>query len=995
MSLAGPTSIEEGDTATFTITASHQPFGANRPISINVEKLSGGNFIRASELGRTTSTRFSDTSPVEFEVQTRVDSVGSGGTFRVTLEDLQFYAVSPTAYTITTTVTDPTVTSVFPIREIARTAVEPSTGSGSVDIRFEPNASVQESAVTIAVDESSTATLGVDFTLPENPVLAAAVEKNNIPITILADDLDEDEERIVLNLSFADTVDAEFDIPLEADNSKMVTVTITINDNEGDVEPHFTPRYTLNNAGKLEVSKNIGSFDLEFDLSAPSGRDVQIGYTVRDADTDLVAGDYLINSSAANTGEITVFAGETRGRVPISIIAAGIGDGEDLALDLTYSNATTQTRDPITNEFSRTQAVIIAVVNRPSISIETIYTEVSRTDYIEFEVKINPPQNRRVTVNYVESGNSFTTDPNAFIWVQPNNSQPPKRHPFHRNSGVGTYSITLSPLSGFVLNPSKTRIDVEVVDGANLPTISWGGVPTVTKVDTSFNIAVNSVGGIQSDVLPVRYIVTDTGGTKGYYSTPGEVETLEIPTERTYSLPVPIDRTQDLTGNGRITVTLIPGPGYKLGTRERHIPIPQHDRPAEALPIVSIESPFAGTTGYGVTEGKAFDFTVSIEEVLSENLVIDLTLGDDSDTIDPVLSFGAGVISNQITIMAGDLTAPGTVMVGGDVRAADNVRALVAINDTGSTTYTKRLNHDNIAVLIKDNDGTPTADNPAITLEVVGGATSIEEGDSIIFRALADPSTTEELTVNLMISEQLEANETSRFLDDTQSEMVTITIGAGLTGGTYELHTRPINTIVDDAGQIIALITDGHGYALPDADTTIKEGVTITDVVLPTLSLASDYTKVYQGFVLPFEITKVGVREIGDINLSLFDSGATEVAATITPLTSGANDDAIAGTITVPSTAGTYTLRIDSPVAIDRKYALGSTAEISFEVLAQTPATVLTIAKDQETVNEGPNSNATFTVTAAPATNVDLRVGVSVKDIADRTTDYITEAYSL
>ena len=32
-----------------------------------------------------------------------------------------------------------------------------------------------------------------------------------------------------------------------------------------------------------------------------------------------------------------------------------------------------------------------------------------------------------------------------------------------------------------------------------------------------------------------------------------------------------------------------------------------------------------------------------------------------------------------------------------------------------------------------------------------------------------------------------------------------------------------------------------------------------------------------------------------------------------------------------------------------------------------------------------------FTVTAAPATNVDLRVGVSVKDLAGRTTDYITE----
>ena len=50
LSLAGPTSIEEGDTATFTITASHQPFGSNRPISINVEKLSGGNFIRAVNL---------------------------------------------------------------------------------------------------------------------------------------------------------------------------------------------------------------------------------------------------------------------------------------------------------------------------------------------------------------------------------------------------------------------------------------------------------------------------------------------------------------------------------------------------------------------------------------------------------------------------------------------------------------------------------------------------------------------------------------------------------------------------------------------------------------------------------------------------------------------------------------------------------------------------------------------------------------------------------
>ena len=296
--------------------------------------------------------------------------------------------------------------------EITKTATEPfGAGNQPANVVFtftNPGGStITDKAFTISRDGTSTAATNDFGSLPTNPMLSSTNLTLTIPIT--GDDLDENEEKLILNLTFASSVNAQFKVgSMTATKSIQVTINIT----DTDSEPQLTANY---DGDTLSVAKGIGTFELEYQFSARlvSGRNITIGYTVNSANTDLENTDYSINGNlTATSGSVTLFAGQTKISLPITIISDNITQSsEDLALDITFTNAV--------YTFARvtTQSLVISVVDKPSISVETIYSEVHQDDYFEFTVSATPAptQNQTITVefdhqDFSDVRTSFTDD---------------------------------------------------------------------------------------------------------------------------------------------------------------------------------------------------------------------------------------------------------------------------------------------------------------------------------------------------------------------------------------------------------------------------------------------------------------------------------------------------------------------------------------------------------------------------------------------------------
>ena len=246
--------------------------------------------------------------------------------------------------------------------EITKTATEPfGAGNQPANVVFtftNPGGStITDKAFTISRDGTSTAATNDFGSLPTNPMLSSTNLTLTIPI--IGDDLDENEESLILNLTFASSVNAQFKVgTMPATKSIQVTINIT----DTDSEPQLTANY---DGDTLSVAKGIGTFELEYQFSARlvSGRNITIGYTVNSANTDLENTDYSINGNlTATSGSVTLFAGQTKISLPITIISDNITQSsEDLALDLTFTNAV------YTFAMVTTQSLVISVVDKPSI----------------------------------------------------------------------------------------------------------------------------------------------------------------------------------------------------------------------------------------------------------------------------------------------------------------------------------------------------------------------------------------------------------------------------------------------------------------------------------------------------------------------------------------------------------------------------------------------------------------------------------------------------
>ena len=115
ISISGPTSVYEGDSATYEITASHTPYISPIEVSVKVAN-TRGRFLAAGEEKIHPVSIASGSTPVTLEIDTVADNPdGRAGIITVSLVDGSMYALTtPNLSRVQTRVVDPYVVSVWP-----------------------------------------------------------------------------------------------------------------------------------------------------------------------------------------------------------------------------------------------------------------------------------------------------------------------------------------------------------------------------------------------------------------------------------------------------------------------------------------------------------------------------------------------------------------------------------------------------------------------------------------------------------------------------------------------------------------------------------------------------------------------------------------------------------------------------------------------------------------------------------------------------------------
>ena len=152
LTLTGPASVVEGETATYTVTASHTPSSLPLDVSLLVEDDATGDFLADAQQGSKTRQITAGTTTT-LEVVTQADDPeGDDGTIVVSIVEGAGYALGDTI-SVSTNVTDP----VLPVVTIASSAADTGvTERGSFTITVSTVENVSEDLeVTLDIPDGS------------------------------------------------------------------------------------------------------------------------------------------------------------------------------------------------------------------------------------------------------------------------------------------------------------------------------------------------------------------------------------------------------------------------------------------------------------------------------------------------------------------------------------------------------------------------------------------------------------------------------------------------------------------------------------------------------------------------------------------------------------------------------------------------------------------------------------------------------------------------
>ena len=338
--------------------------------------------------------------------------------------------------------------------------------------------------VTLTAGGSSTATATDDYTLPAAFTIGLGRRSATADVTIVDDNVDEDNETIVLTTTVSGLT--------------VTAVTLTITDNDA------APVLSIGSPSVAEGDS--GTADLEFvvSLAGRTSRQVKVAYADATTGTATSGTDY----TAVTAGTLTFAAGETAKTVTVAVTGDTVLEQNETVV-LRLSSPSNATLKGGVTELDGTGTITNDEEPELSISSPSVAEGDSGTADLEFVVSLAGGTSRQVTVAYADSGDGTATSGTDYTAVTAGT--------LTFAAGDTAKTVTVAVTGDTVLEQNETVV-LRLSSPSNA-TLKGGvteldGTGTITNdEEPELSISSPSVAEGDSGTADLEFVVSLAGGT--------------------------------------------------------------------------------------------------------------------------------------------------------------------------------------------------------------------------------------------------------------------------------------------------------------------------------------------------------------------------------------------------------------------------------------------------------------------------------------------------
>ena len=800
ISVSAPASIQEGETATFTVTGDPAPV---TPIAVSVQLSEQGSFATDGEISDRTVTVGTDGSST-FTVATTNDRAAEpDGTITATVVGADGYLVgTPSRAAVTVWDTTPAVTiAAGPAIDEGGTATFTLTSTPALSPGFDANVVVSQSGdfvnyqsdlgsrtVSIGADGSGTFTIETydDATLEANGQIIARVTSGSgygvgTPSTASVSVADAT-PRISVSAGPTIIEGADATFTLTADSTPASTLYVDVNVSE---------------SGSFAASGETGIRSVTIDPTTGQG---SFTVTTVDDQSDERKGSVTARVEASGQPPAYYAVGSPHSASvtvndddPGSRIMASIGDATVVESSAPRGQQTFL-EFPVTIDKSGWVIVTLQV----KATAETSSTAPA-TAGVDFK---NAPSGNPLTVHLLR-----TTKKTLRFVVIDDDVYEPKPETFHveitnveggeivrgRATGTivddpldaprGTPVVSISPVTKSVTEGGDTRFD-----------LSANPMPKhdlLVTVNVSNDTGDAFLASGQEGTREVRLRGLNDAEFKHYKGTRAQYFTVKTADDAVWeedgSIIVTVEADPDRDADGEYDVS--------ADKYEATADVKDNER---GIPVVTI------TGGSAVVEGQRAGFTLRAEPAPEQDLKVAVTVQDQSgDFVDDAMEGSREVIIPGVDdrAFAQQRHTTHKMYVG---TVDDN-----AIESSGEVQVTLELDPDNnydansqpysATVEVRDND-TPT-------VSVSGPGSRTLEGGNVTFTLMAKPTPSTDVLVDVTVS-----TPNNDYVDSSDTGSYTVTIPAGSAKATFDVATND-DSVEETADGTVTLTIDDGGAA--------------------------------------------------------------------------------------------------------------------------------------------------------------------------------------
>ncbi|QTE90435.1 hypothetical protein JKK33_19115 [Shewanella algae] len=933
--VADQSSVTEGETAAFTVSIDQV---ADEDVVVNFT-YSGVAEDGSDFTGVASVTIPAGSTSVPLDISTINDGIYEGAEdFTVTINSVSGAdaTISPTESSADTTILDAQDAPVVGIVADQSSVTEGETAAFTVSID-----QVADEDVVVNFTYSGVAEDGSDFTGVASVTIPAGSTSVPLDISTINDGIYEGAEDFTVTINSVSGADAS----IGANNSADTTI----------LDAQDAPVVGIVADQSSVTEGETAAFTVSIDQVADE--DVVVNFTYSGVAED--------GSDFTGVASVTIPAGSTSVPLDISTINDGIYEGAE---DFTVTIDSVSGADAGIGANNSADTTILDAQDAPVVGIVADQSSVTEGETAAFTVSIDQVADEDVVVNFTysgvaEDGSDFTGV--ASVTIPAGSTSVPLDISTINDGiyeGAEDFTVTINSVSGAdaTISPTESSADTTILDAQDAPVVGIvADQSSVTEGETAaFTVSIDQVAD-EDVVVNFTYsgVAEDGSDFTG-------VASVTIPAGST-SVPLDISTINDGIYEGAedftVTIDSVSGADAGIGANNSADTTILDAQDAPVVGIVADQS--------SVTEGETAAFTVSIDQVADEDVVVNFTYSgvaeDGSDF--------TGVAS--VTIPAGSTSVPLDISTINDGIYEGAEDFTVTIDSVSGADAGIGANNSADTTILDAQD--------APVVGIVADQSSVTEGETAAFTVSIDQVADEDVVVNFTYSGV--AEDGSDF-----TGVASVTIPAGSTSVPLDIST--INDGIYEGAEDFTVTIDSVSGADAGIGANNSADTTILDAQdAPVVGIVADQSSVTEGETAAFTVSIDQVAD-EDVVVNFTYSGVAEDGSDFTGV---ASVTIPAGSTSVPLDISTindgiyegaedFTVTIDSVSGADAGIGANNSADTT--ILDAQDAPVVGIVADQSSVTEG--ETAAFTVSIDQVADEDVVVNFTYSGVAEDGSDF-------